>query len=159
MVHHNIIPCDFWHRRLGHLHFKARPSLHCMVKDMPSFDFVHDIVCRGCALGKNVKKKFPSRHTRSKGILYLVHTYVCGPMSSQFLNGNLHYVLFIDDFSHAAWIYFMKSKSETFNKFQYYKALFGNHTSRHIHSLRSDNGGEFESNAFNEFCRDAGICR
>ena len=28
-----------------------------------------------------------------------------------------------------------------------------------MHSLRSNNGGEFESNAFNEFCSDAGICR
>ena len=29
----------------------------------------------------------------------------------------------------------------------------------HIHSLRYDNGGEFESNYFNEFCSDAEICR
>ena len=28
-----------------------------------------------------------------------------------------------------------------------------------MRALRSDNGGEFESNAFNEFCSDAGICR
>ena len=31
--------------------------------------------------------------------------------------------------------------------------------SRHIRALRSDNGGEFESNDFNEFCSDARICR
>ena len=53
----------------------------------------------------------------------------------------------------------MKDKSETFNKFQDYKALFKNQTSRHIHDLRPDNGGEFESNYFNEFCSDVGICR
>ena len=53
----------------------------------------------------------------------------------------------------------MKSKSETFNKLQEYKALVENHKSRHIHALRSNNGGEFESNDFNEFCSDAGICR
>ena len=34
-----------------------------------------------------------------------------------------------------------------------------NETGRHIHALRSDNGGDFESNGFNEFCSDAGICR
>ena len=61
----------------------------------------------------------------------------------------LYYVLFIDDFSRKAWIYVMKAKSETFCKFQEFKALVENQTSRHIHSLRSDNGGEFESNAFN----------
>ena len=76
MVHHTIIPCDIWHRRLGHLHFRALPGLQQMVKGMPSLDFVHDIVFQGVALGKNVKKKFPSSHDISKGILTLVHTCV-----------------------------------------------------------------------------------
>ena len=60
-----------------------------MVKGMPSFDLVHDVVCRGCALGKNVKKKFPSIHTIYKVILDLVYSYVCGPMSSPSLSGRL----------------------------------------------------------------------
>ena len=94
-----------------------------MVKGMPSFDFVHDVVCWGCALGKNVKNNFPSSLTRYKGILDLVKSDVYGPMPSPSLSGHLYYVLFIDDFSHNAWIYFMKAKSETFNKFQEYKSL------------------------------------
>ena len=111
---------------------------------MPSFDYVHDIVCRGCDLGNNVKKKFPSSHNRYKGILDLVHSNVCGPMYSQSLSGNLYYVLFINDFSRKAWIYFMKSKSETFSKFQEYKALVENQKSRHFHAISSYNGGEFK---------------
>ena len=126
MRHHTIIPCNLWYRIIGHLHFIALPGLQRMVKGIPSFDFVHDIVCRGCALGKNVKNKFPSIHTRYKGFLYLLHSYVCGPMSFASLSGNLYYVLFIDDLSHKAWIYFMKSKSETFSKFQEYKSLVEN---------------------------------
>ena len=97
---------------------------------------------KGCALGKNVKNKFPRSHTRSKGILDLVHSDLCGPMSTPSLNGYLYYVLFINDISRKAWIYFMKSKSETFCKFQEFKALVENQTSRHIHALRSDNGGD-----------------
>ena len=80
-------------------------------------------------------------------------------MSTPSLSGYLYYVLFIDDLSRKAWIYFMKAKSETFYKFQEFKALVKNQTSRHIRALRSDNGGEFESNSFNEFCSDARICR
>ena len=53
----------------------------------------------------------------------------------------------------------MKSQSETFCKFQEYRSLVKIHTSRNIHALSSDNGIEFESNVFNEFCSDAGICR
>ena len=90
---------------------------------MPSFDSIHDTICQGCALGKNVKNKFPSIHTRSKGILDLVHSYLCGPMSTPSLCGYLYYVLFIDDFSSKAWIYFTKEKSETLCKFQEFKAL------------------------------------
>ena len=66
MTHHTIIPCNIWHRMFGHLHFRELPVLQVMVKDMPSFDYVHDIVCRGCALEKNVKNKFPRIHTRYK---------------------------------------------------------------------------------------------
>ena len=53
----------------------------------------------------------------------------------------------------------MIAKSETFNKFQEYKSLVENHTSRNICALRYDNCGELESNDFNEFCSDAWICR
>ena len=72
-------------------------------------------------------------------------------MSSPSLNGHLYYVLFIDDFSHKVWIYFMKDKSETFSKFQEYKSLVQNQTSRNIHAPTSDNDGEFESNSIMNF--------
>ena len=89
MVTHTISPCEIWNRRLRHLHFRALSGLQQMVKGIPSFDSVHDSICQGCALGKHVKKKFPSSHTRSKGILDLVHSNLCGPMSSPSLSGDI----------------------------------------------------------------------
>ena len=53
----------------------------------------------------------------------------------------------------------MKYKNETFSKCQEYKDLDKNKKSRHIRSLRSDNGGKIKSNAFNELFSDARICR
>ena len=38
-----------------------------------------------------------------------------------------------------------------------FKALIENQTTRHIRILRSDNEGEYESNEFDVFCREAGI--
>ena len=67
------------------------------------------------------------------------------------------YVLFIDDHSQKSWIYFLEAKSETFDRFKEFKTLIENHTGRHICILRSDNGGEYESNEFDHFCREAGI--
>ena len=63
------------------------------------------------------------------------------------------------DYSHKFWIYFLKVKSETFDKFKEFKALIENRTGRHICILRSDNGAEYESNEFDDFCPEAGIKR
>jgi hypothetical protein len=69
------------------------------VTGLPEIHIEHDGICRGCALGKTVNGSFPSSDSRSKGILDLIHTDVCGPMNVASLNGYLYYVLFIDDHS------------------------------------------------------------
>ena len=48
----------------------------------------------------------------------------------------------------------MKTMSENFNKFQEFKALVENQIGEHIPTLRFDNGGDFESRAFNDFGND-----
>jgi transposase InsO family protein len=68
-------------------------------------------------------------------------------------------LIFIDYFSRKSWIYFLKTKNETFSKFQEFKALIENQTGKHIRILRSDNGGEFESHNFEDFCKEVGIKR
>ena len=59
----------------------------------------HEGVCKGCAKGKNTKKTFPSSESKAKGILEIIHSDVCGPMSSSSLSRYAYYVSFIDDFS------------------------------------------------------------
>ena len=56
-------------------------------------------MCKGCALGKNIKDDFPSSESKSKGILDLIHSDVCGPMSVASMEGASYYVTFIDEFS------------------------------------------------------------
>ena len=97
-----------------------------MVTGMPEVSPKHDGICKGCALGKNTKKSFSISKNRSKGILDLIHSDICGPMSSPSLSGCLYYVLFIDDHSRKSWIYFLKAKSESFDKFKEFKALIEN---------------------------------
>ena len=88
--------------------------------------------------GKNANKKFPSYESKYKGISEIVHTYVCGTMSSISLSMYVYYVFFIDDFSRNTWIYFLKEVS---SKFKEFKAFVENHTERKIKTLCSDNGG------------------
>jgi hypothetical protein len=70
-----------------------------MVCSMPSISLSKNEICKGYMLGKNIKKAFPSSDNRAQGILDLVHSDVCGPMSSPSLSGCLYYVIFIDDYS------------------------------------------------------------
>ena len=117
LVHDLVNPSELWHRKFGHLHFKALPELQKMVNGIPSIDSDYNSVCKGCMLGKNFKKAFPHSSRRSKEILDLIHFDIYDPMSSTSLSGYLYYAIFIDDFSRKTWIYFIKTKSETFNKF------------------------------------------
>ena len=73
---------------------------------------------------------FPSSESKAKRILKIVHSDVCGPMSSSSLSGYVYYVSFINDFSRKTWIYFMKNKDEVFNKFKEFKALFKHYTEK-----------------------------
>jgi hypothetical protein len=92
--------------------------------------------------GKQKWVRFPSGETREKGILELVHSDVFGPISVPSLGGSLYYVSFIDDFSRKTWIYFLRKKSEVFEKFKEFKSLVENYTDKKIKVLRTDNGGE-----------------
>ena len=82
LVHHSVDPCELWHRRFGHLHYTALPRLQKMVTGMQNVSPKHEGIYKGCALGKNTKKSFPRSKSRSKGILDLIHSDICGPMSS-----------------------------------------------------------------------------
>jgi hypothetical protein len=57
------------------------------VTGVPDFSTEHQELCKGCALGKNTNTTFPSSDSRAAtGILDLIHSDVCGPMSSSSLS-------------------------------------------------------------------------
>ena len=73
---------------------------------------------------------------KTNGILDLIHSDLCGPMIAPSMNGCLYYIIFIDDCSRKTWIYFLKTKDESFNRFQDFKNLVENQTGRHIRVFR-----------------------
>ena len=129
------------------------------VEGLPEIQEKHEGVCKGCAKGKNTKKTFPSSEIKEKGILEIIHSDVCGPMSSNSLSVYAYYVSFIDDFSRKTWVYFMKNKDKVFSKFKEFKALIKNHIEKKIENFISDNRGEFTSNEFKELCKESRIKR
>ena len=149
------------HRKLAHLNYKALPSLRKVSTGFLEFGDQHNGVCRGCALGKNDKRLFQSSDSKSKGILDLIHSDLCGPMSDATLSGFSYFVTFIDDYSWKTWIYFLKTKEsdEVMDKFKEFKALVENQTERRIRVLRLDNGGEYTSGGFVDSCGEERIKR
>jgi hypothetical protein len=159
LIHDEVNLNEIWHRRYSQINYQALPLLKKMVEGIPELQSTHEGICKGCALGKNIKKPFPSNNNESKETLDLIHSYVCGPMPVKSLGGSLYYVIFIDDYSRKIWLYLLKANDEVFNKFQEFKVEIENLTNKKIKTLRTDNGGEYTSKEFVAFFKSVGIRR
>jgi hypothetical protein len=82
---------------------------------------------------------------------------VCGPFEENAIGGYRYYVTFIDDKSRYTFVYLIRTKSEVFEKFKTFEALVRNKYQKTIKILRSDNGGEYLSNDFDNFLKSKGI--
>ena len=52
-----------------------------------------------------------------------MHSKLVGPMQTTSIGKSTYFMTFIDDFSRRTWVYFLKNKSEAFDKFVEFKAL------------------------------------
>jgi hypothetical protein len=78
-------------------------------------------------------------------------------MQTESIGGSFYFLTFIDDFSRKIWIYFLRHKSETFEKFKEFKAEAEKQSGKYIKVLRSDGGGEYNSDEFANFYKSQGI--
>jgi hypothetical protein len=53
----------------------------------------------------------------------------------------------------------MKTKGRVFNRFEEFKYILENQTGKEMKVFKSDNGGEYTSNEFNDLCVKEGIKR
>jgi hypothetical protein len=70
-----------WHCRLGHTNEKGIERLH-KVGLLNSFDFESLETCESCLFEKITKSPFTGQSDRASDLLGLIHTDICGPMSS-----------------------------------------------------------------------------
>ena len=115
-------------------------------------------VCEPCAEGKQHHIKFPHRGAkRSDTVLGLVHSDVCGKISTQPLGGCQYFLTFIDDKTRYTWVYMLKHKDDIFEKFVEWKAMVEKLTGLKLHVLRTDNGSEYTLREFNRYLAEEGI--
>ena len=106
-----------WHCRLGHIGVKRMKKLHSDGL-LESLDFESLETCEACLMGKMTKTPFSGMMERATDLLEIIHTDVCGPMSVSTRGGYRYFLTFTDDLSRYGYIYLMKHKSETFEKFK-----------------------------------------
>ncbi|GAU16044.1 hypothetical protein TSUD_339150 [Trifolium subterraneum] len=150
-----------WHSRYGHLSFKGLHALakREMVKGLPLLQETQEL-CSDCITSKHQRDSIPkSSSWRATTNLQLVHSDICGPLNPPSNGGCRYFITFTDDYSRKTWTYPLKEKSSAFEVFKRFKALVEKESSNFIKCLRTDRGGEFTSNSFNEFCSEHGIKR
>ncbi len=149
-------PTYLWHCRLGHINEQRVKKLHRNGL-LDSFDFEPFDTCVSCLLGKMTKDPFLGIGERANDLLGLVHTDVCGPINIMARGGYFYFITFTDDISRYGYIYLMRRKSESFDKFKEYKSEVENQLGKKIKILRSDRGGEYLSQEFKDYLKESGI--
>lgn len=150
-----------WHARLGHI---GRDSMKSMLsKDlvigMTKFQVQKDM-CPSCLLGKQARRAFPQATSfRANKVLDLIHGYLCGPITPPTAAKNRYIFVLIDDHSRYIWSILLREKGEAFEKFKRFKVMVEQETGVAIKMLRTDRGGEFTSQEFQDFCEKHGIQR
>nr|KYP74254.1 Retrovirus-related Pol polyprotein from transposon TNT 1-94 [Cajanus cajan] len=106
-----------WHLRLGHVSEKGLVELEkqqLLIGDkLQKLDF-----CDLCVLGKSHRVQFGTvKHTFSRPFEY-AHADLWGPSRAQTHGGGSYFLSIIDDFLRRVWIYILRKKAETFQKFK-----------------------------------------
>ena len=136
-----------WHWCLGHIGVKRMKKIHADGL-LESLDYKWVDACEPCLMGKMTKTLFSGTMERATNLLEIIHTDVCGPMSVEARGRYIYFLAFIDDLSRYEYIYLMKLKSETFDKFKEFHSEVENHRNKKIKFLQSNRGGEYLSYEF-----------
>ena len=155
---------EVWDQRLGHLNNNSADQLAKkeMVTGMNCTTSRHaENKCEGCVLGKSHRNPFPKQsNNRATRPYEIIHSDVCGPMQIESKGGSRYMVTFTDDYSRYTTVYFIKRKDEVLpSKFQEFVTFVENEGGNqgHVKVLRSDNGDEYTSKNFIEYCAEKGI--
>ena len=145
-----------WHCRLGHLNegdirILAKNAATKIKLDTSSNS---EPLCIPCLQGKQhlVINRNPSERATLLGTL--IYSDICGPIETPSHSSYKYFIIYVDDWRHYIWVYFMNTKTadEISSRFRGFLALLQTQcpTAR-IQQFRSDNGtGEYNNSIFQQ---------
>ena len=136
-----------WHRRMGHVHFKnlIKVRKEHAIRNMHELRKPLNSNCKHCQLGKKTKVEFNTKEYSTTNTLVLIHINLCRTMRTKGINGEVCFILFIDEYSRMIWVSFLNKKYEAFETLKVFKKEVENETKLKVKCLRSNNDGEFTS--------------
>ena len=149
-----------WHKRISHIHMHHLNKLisNDLVIGLPKLRFEKQHVCEACQKGKQTKQSFKLKNFVSTSKpLELLHMDLFGPLRTMSLGGNLYAFVVVNDFSRFTWTIFLHSKGEAYSEFKKLAKRLQNTCCNNIGAIKSDHGGEFQNEKFNNFCNKLGI--
>ena len=139
-----------WHERMGHVNIRALKQMSKMIK---SKDFIieneNDFFCECCMMGKQTRNPHRSVNRECKfkhG--EKIHSDVCGPVNIESPRGTTCFLIFKDEKTNFRKVYFLRHKSEVFERFKEFEALVQTQTGNKIKVFRSDNGTNIPAKIF-----------
>ena len=157
------VSLEAWHRRFGH-----------RTRDQASIDYLSPRVSqflnkgRGglaeerelyatCAAGRQHKEAATGTRAKSKELLEIVHSDICGPMQVSTLTGEKYFITFIDEMSGRIAVTLLHRKNQALGAFKAYQVRAEKQARRKIGTLRTDGGGEYSGHNVQAYLVSSGI--
>ena len=149
---------DILHRRFAHLNCKMLKFMvdKNMVEGINGWKNLENNFCDVCHLAKMSRKQFKTKNIEEFEKLDIIHADLCGPLPRS-LGDNKYFLLLTDEKTRFRWIYFLKTKDQTYNLMIKFITLVKNQFQKCFKFLRTDNGGEFISYASQSLLEQNGI--
>jgi hypothetical protein len=120
--------------------------------------FESDLVYAPCRHSKIIAASHsPVNTMMTEYLRQVLHVNTVGHSRVRSMGGKWYVLVIIDDYSCHTWVFFLESKDEVFEHFWSLALRLNNEHPNCLKAIRSNNGTEFRSACFDEFCLKHGI--